>query len=125
MKLTHGGSTELPPATREDFSADLENVLYLPPRTKEIRESGFEMPPTRQPEVSPSMEDLAQGVGLIDRSIDQERLFASPLERYDFLVKKEASGEALTPEEVQFMAWFRAEYDEMLAMTGPKLARVE
>lgn len=107
------------------------NVLHLV-KAGEVRESSFEMPeiPPSPPlaKGGASLEDLAQGVELIDRSvdrsIDQEQLFATPWERYEHVIKAEARGEILTPEEVSYMAWFREEYAELLRQVGAPAARL-
>ena len=104
-----------------------ENVRVLPPRAAEVRESGFEIPPqVHRPEAGATMADLAQGVTLCDTTslgVTEERLFATPLARYEFLIQKAARGEELTPDEGQFLAWFRAEYAEMLALAGGGLEK--
>ena len=66
------------------------------------------------------------GVTLCDTGSPEvsECLFATPLERYDFLLDKAVGrGERLTPEEQGFLTWFRAEYAEMLALAGAGLER--
>ena len=106
------------------------NVVALPPRAASVRESGFEMPEGGGHTGPPlqTLEELAAGVELIDRSIDrstdQEKLFATPLERYEAIVGAEARGEKLTGADGEFLAWFRAEYAEMLSLMEAPRARL-
>lgn len=108
------------------------NVLVLPPRAKEVRESGFEMPPAPPPavKVGASLEGLAQGVEVIERQgsrvRDQgsgERLFGSPLERYEHLLLKQARGEVLAGGDAEFMDWFRNEHRDFMRTSGAALER--
>ena len=105
-----------------------EKVTVLRPRAAEVRESSFEVP-EKGGHIGPplqSLEELAAGVTLCDTGSPEvsECLFATPLERYDFLLDKAVGrGERLTPEEQGFLTWFRAEYAEMLALAGAGLER--
>jgi hypothetical protein len=71
---------------------------------------------------------MAQGVEVIQGSGargqgSEEQLFANPFERHEHLIKKEARGEVLTPEEVQFLAWYREEYAEVIRQMSEMGAR--
>jgi transposase InsO family protein len=125
------------PALRPSWQPAAEgNVLHLV-RGGEVRESSFEMPDKdhRLEACATSLEEMAAGVEIIDRPPGEtpgatEELFANPFERHEHLIKKEARGEVLASEEVQFLAWYREEYAEVIRqmseMTGAaRLAAVE
>jgi len=98
-------------------------VLHLV-RAGEVRESGFEMPEAQDGKPVPlSLEELPAGVEVVAPRPEAPRLFTTPLERYKFLLAKQARGQELTGEEKEFMAWFRAEYREMLALAGQEIDR--
>ena len=106
------------------------NVLVLPPRAAEVRESGFEVPPRQSPVVKggASIEDLAAGVEVIrsaggDACATEEQLFGSTLEKYEYLLFKRARGEVLTQEEEGFMDYFRAEHQGFMQTCGADLER--
>jgi transposase InsO family protein len=110
------------------------NLLHLV-KGGEVRESSFEMPeggsgePSAVSSKPASLEEMAAGVEVIQGSGvrgqgSEERLFATPWERYEHLLKAGARGEALTPEDVEFTAWFRMEYAELLSQVGAGAARL-
>jgi len=108
------------------------NVRVLTPRAAAVRESGFEMPEAHRLEAGAtgkSLEELAAGVEVIDRSIDRSTdqeypRFANSLERYEFLIQKIGRGDDLLPEEGEFLTWFRGEYAEMLNLLAAPRARL-
>jgi transposase InsO family protein len=74
-----------------------------------------------------SLAELAAGITLIQEpgvggQGPGERLFATPLERYEHLVAQEAREEALTAADREFLAWFKGEYRDFLAAAGPERA---
>jgi hypothetical protein len=100
------------------------NVVALPVRPAEIRQSGFVMPASAPPAPPQSLEELAAGVEIIQRSATgDEQLFADPFDRYKHLIGKEARGETLTPAEAEFKSWYEAEYASILQMLGNDLSR--
>jgi transposase InsO family protein len=126
------GETPVPPRPSWQGAAD-GNVLHLV-RGGEVRESSFEMPEGESSEQSAvsskpaSLEEMAAGVEVIQGSGvrgqgGEEKLFANPFERHEHLIKREARGEVLTPEEVQFLAWYREEYAEVIRQMSEMGAR--
>ena len=109
------------------------NVVHLV-RQAQVRESGFEMPggATAHKELvgsaHPTLEEMAAGVELIDRSTDrstdQEKLFATPLERYEAIVAAQARGKPATQADGGFLTWFRGEYAEMLNLLSAPRVRL-
>lgn len=114
-KLLDDPAYELPPATREDFSADLGNVLYLPPRTREIRPSGFEMPSQAGKPMPPAtLEELAAGAVVVEHRLEtcatkDEEIYASEVDWYAAMRVRELRGEALGAEALGRMASIREE----------------
>ena len=101
------------------------NVVVLPPRAAEVRESGFEMPqiPPSPPleKGGESLEDLAAGVRVVQRETaeggcptgDIEEPLAPTLEQYIDL-KIKARTQRLTPREANFVTWYEAEHAAMM-----------
>ncbi|MBM4302548.1 MAG: transposase family protein [Deltaproteobacteria bacterium] len=124
------GETPTPPSWKP--AAD-GNLLHLV-KGGEVRESSFEMPeiPPSPPlaKGGGSLQEMAAGVEIIPGSGargqgGEEHLFATPWERYEHLIKQEARGETLTPEDVEFIGWFRLEYAELLSQVGAPPARAQ
>jgi hypothetical protein len=65
---------------------------------------------------------MAAGVEVLaPAAAGAEPLFANPLERYEFLIRKATP---LLPEENDYLAWFKQEYAEMLSLLGQPAARL-
>ena len=140
VQRSAGGTPAPTPTTWEPGTAD--NVVALV-KPGEVRESRFEMPPASVPAAAPpTLEELAAGVILIQRSAGgdarttgtpgatEPRLFATVHARYQFLQEQIVRGGELTPPDREFLAWYAAEYQDILALVdreqGPqRLAVVE
>jgi transposase InsO family protein len=107
------------------FPKDNDNVVHLV-RSREVRESSFEMPEgmagTEARPAGDSLEDLAAGVEVIQGSGDKSQgpveLYNTPLDRYIALKVRVAQGKRLTVEDVAFMRDFETEYASMLTLLG-------
>ena len=114
------------------FGAD-SNVVALPVRPAEVRESRFEMPAGGAEQgghMGPplqSLEELAAGAELIQgsgvRGQGSGELYATPLERYTALKIRQARGEGLESGDVEFQGWFETAYADMLALVGGDIDR--
>lgn len=99
---------------------DSDRVLHLV-KSREVRESSFEMPEAVAANPTESLGDLAAGVEFVQHnatSCDTVELYNTPLERYIALKVREAKGERLTVVDVAFMRDFETEYASMLTMLG-------
>jgi hypothetical protein len=111
-----------------EFGAD-SNVVALPVRPAVVRESGFVMPAQGGHAGPPlqSLEELAAGVEVIQgagsRGQGSVELYATPLERYTALKVRQARGDRLENEDVEFMIWFETAYADMLVMVGGDIDR--
>jgi hypothetical protein len=102
------------------------NVVVLPPRAAEVRESGFVMPELGRPTGSPlqGVEDLAAGVRVIERDTAEggcappDDPLAPTLEQYTDLQIKVARGQRLSPREAAFLPWFEGAYGALLQQFG-------
>jgi hypothetical protein len=86
------------------------NVVTLPVRPAEVRESGFEMPEKEHRlEACATGPDLAAGVRAIEETPggpDAEDPLEPTLNQYVILKIKAARGEPLAPREAAFLPWF-------------------
>jgi hypothetical protein len=98
------------------------NVVVLPPRAAEVRESGFVLPEPGGHTGPPlQVEDLAAGVRVVSpdvTSCDMEEPLAPTLEQYTDLQIKVARGQRLSPREAAFLPWFEGAYGALLQQFG-------
>jgi hypothetical protein len=110
------------------------NIVVLPPRAAEVRESGFQMPDkdhrleacatgSGRPGGSPlqSLEDLAAGVRVVSHDVtpcDLEEPLAPTLEQYTDLKIKVARGQRLSPREAVFITWYEETFGALLQQFG-------
>lgn len=120
-----------PARSQITFAPEAESNVIPLVRRAEVRESGFQMPEAPRQDAGATgktLEELAAGVTIIDRSIDRsiepERLFATPLERYEAIVAAQATGQTMSPGDRDFLAWFRGEYGEMLSLLAEPRLRI-
>jgi len=69
-----------------------------------------------------SLAELARGIEVVQPPAASsqppgERLFATPLERYEHLVGRQARGEVVGEADREFLAWFKSEYREFLNLS--------
>jgi len=135
LRSTGLRSTGYKPVLPVTFRPEADsNVLHMVRQT-ELRESGLDIPasppkagcaslsrPTDLEELAAGVEVVEQGSGARGQG-SEEQLFGSPLERYEFLLIKQARGEVLAQDEAEFMAWFRAEHRDFMRTSGAALEK--
>lgn len=122
-----------PPTWQRSAGGDAcaTKITFLPVRQAEVRESGFELPPGEgaqagMPAPLESLEELAQGVRIIERDeadpAAAEEPLAPTLDQYVALKIKEARGERLTEREAAFLPYFQEECAGLLKQFGGDVA---
>lgn len=112
LKESDPGLSAGAPTWREEAGGTV-----VPLRSREVRTSGFEMPEgssqwsVASGQGKDSLEELAAGVGVIEREEAAEvEIYATPLERYTAVQIRRARGETVRAEDTEFCAWFEEEY---------------
>ena len=80
------------------------NLVHLPVRGTEVRESGFEMPEAPAKRSAASLDDIAagmtveQGAGVRGQGPEEPEIYASEVEWYEAMLRKQFRGEQLSEE---------------------------
>jgi hypothetical protein len=137
LKAADEGKVSRVPAPPSWIKA-ADNVVVLPPRAAEVRESGFQMPAgggagatdkehrLETCATGESLEEMAAGVRVIQRSTgetpeatsDMEEPLAPTLEQYTDLRIKVARGQRLSPREAAFITWYEGAHVAMMQQFG-------